>query len=99
LLKTVWLGLLLGAGLSVAGCGKKLSLPEPESRPAQVYTQYCSRQECHGALPPQRDAWGIWKLQYDRMIVLMRDQGLALPNPEEETMILDYLQKFARKPD
>jgi hypothetical protein len=36
-------------------------------------------------------------MQYQRMIALMRDEGLPLPSPEEEALILDYLKKHAHK--
>ena len=84
------------ACLVVCGCSK-MELPEPESRPAKLYVQYCSGSGCHGPIPPQRDAWGIWEYQYDRMIDLMKRQGWPLPSPAEDQEIRDYIKKFARK--
>ena len=84
----------LVAGLCLPGCGAEL--PEPESRPAQIYVRYCSGSGCHGAIPPQRSSFAIWQNQYDRMIDLMRDEGWSLPDAEEEKEILTYLRRHAR---
>ena len=84
-------GLLMG----LAACGAKL--PEPESEGAQLYVEYCSGQGCHGPIPPQTDSMGYWNNQYDRMIVLMRDKGWKLPNPEQDRKIRAYIEKHALK--
>lgn len=85
--------LALGACLVAAGCGAKL--PEPASRPAQLYVKYCSGSGCHDAIPPQRDVARYWDLQTDRMLQLMREQGRALPSPAEDQEIRAYLHKYA----
>jgi hypothetical protein len=83
------------AGVLAAGCGPKL--PEPETRAAQLYVKYCSGSGCHGPIPPQRDIARYWDLQTDRMLVLMREQGWALPTPEEDREIRAYLHKHAAR--
>jgi hypothetical protein len=83
-------------GLVVAGCGA--SLPEPESEGAQLYVKYCSGSGCHGPIPPQVDTMGYWNNQYDRMIVLMREENWPLPSPEEDRKIRAYIEKHALKP-
>ncbi|HKK72106.1 MAG TPA: hypothetical protein VKA86_12865 [Candidatus Krumholzibacteria bacterium] len=87
---------LLVLGIVVAGCGA--SLPEPESESAQLYVKYCSGSGCHGPIPPQVDTMGYWNNQYDRMIVLMKDENWPLPTPEEDRKIRAYIEKHALKP-
>jgi len=82
--------------LFTVGCAP--SLPEPESEEAQLYVKYCSGSGCHDPIPPQVDSPGYWNNQYDRMIILMRDEGWPLPNPEEDRKIRDYIQRHALKP-
>lgn len=88
---------LLGVAalMTMAACGAKL--PEPESEGAQLYVQYCSGSGCHDPIPPQVDSIGYWNNQYDRMIILMRDQGWRLPGPTEDRKIRDYIEKHALK--
>jgi hypothetical protein len=97
---TIWLSAIGIVGAISAtllpGCGGKL--PEPESRPAQLYVQYCSGRGCHSPIPPQSDVANKWKLQTDRMLALMRERGAPLPSPEEEQEIREYLRKHALKP-
>jgi hypothetical protein len=81
--------------LSLVACAPKL--PEPESKPAKLYVQYCAGAGCHDPIPPQRDSIGYWNSQYDRMIVLMRDKGMALPNAEEDRLMREYLEKYASR--
>ena len=82
--------------LGVVGCAP--SLPEPESEEAQLYVKYCSGSGCHDPIPPQVDTMGYWNNQYDRMIVLMRDEGWPLPTPAEDRRIRDYIERHALKP-
>ncbi|MCC7262205.1 MAG: hypothetical protein IT369_06755 [Candidatus Latescibacteria bacterium] len=87
--------LLAAAGLCLAlGCGSKL--PEPESRPARLYVQYCSGKGCHDAIPPKRGGTQYWEMQNKRMMELMRRQGSPLPSPAEEQEILAYLRRHAQ---
>ena len=79
----------------VSGCGAEL--PEPESEEAQLYVKYCSGSGCHDPIPPQVDSMGYWNNQYDRMIILMRDEGWQLPTPEEDRKIRDYIERHALK--
>lgn len=90
-------GALVATGLLtvLAACGAKL--PEPESEEAQLYVKYCSGSGCHDPIPPQVDSIGYWNNQYDRMIILMRDQSWPLPTPTEDRKIRDYLAKHALK--
>ena len=79
----------------LAACGAKL--PEPESEGARLYVQYCSGAGCHDPIPPQVDSMGYWNNQYDRMIILMRDQSWPLPDPTQDRKIRDYIEKHALK--
>ena len=81
--------------VGLAACGTKL--PEPESEGAQLYVKYCSGAGCHGPIPPQVDSIGYWNNQYDRMIILMRNQNWPLPNPQQDRKIRDYIEKHALK--
>lgn len=81
--------------VSLVACGPEL--PEPDSREAKLYVEYCSGSGCHDPIPPQVDSIGYWNNQYDRMLVLMEDEGWKLPNPEEDRLIRAYLEKHARK--
>jgi hypothetical protein len=89
--------LLVGAFCltSLWACGPEL--PEPESKGAKLYVEYCSGSGCHDPIPPQVDSMGYWNNQYDRMLVLMTDQGWKLPSPEEDRIIRAYLEKHALK--
>ncbi|MBI2504870.1 MAG: hypothetical protein HYW07_16760 [Candidatus Latescibacteria bacterium] len=87
--------LLAAAGLFLAlSCGSKL--PEPESRPAQLYRQYCSAKGCHDPIPPKRGGTQYWELQNKRMLELMRNQGFPLPSSAEQEEILAYLRRHAQ---
>lgn len=86
---------LCAAGLLLAlSCGSKL--PEPESRPARLYVQYCSGKGCHDPIPPKRGGTQYWEMQNKRMMELMRRQGSPLPSPAEEQEILAYLRRHAQ---
>ena len=80
---------------AAAGCAP--SLPEPESEEAQLYVKYCSGSGCHDPIPPQVDSMGYWNNQYDRMIILMRNEGWPLPTPAEDRKIRGYIERYALK--
>lgn len=83
------------AGLLLAlSCSSKL--PEPESRPAQLYRQYCSGKGCHDPIPPKRGGIQYWEMQNKRMLELMRHQGFPLPSAAEQEEILAYLRRHAQ---
>ncbi|MSR83451.1 MAG: hypothetical protein EXS58_11095 [Candidatus Latescibacteria bacterium] len=86
---------LCTAGLLLAlSCSSKL--PEPESRPAQLYRQYCSGKGCHDPIPPKRGGTQYWELQHKRMLELMRQQGRDLPSLAQQEEILSYLRRHAQ---
>jgi hypothetical protein len=89
------LGAAMTVGIALAACSSKL--PEPESEAAQLYVKYCSGSGCHDPIPPQVDSKGYWDNQYKRMILLMRDKGLRVPDAREDALIRDYLEKNAAK--
>jgi hypothetical protein len=70
-------------------------LPQADSPGARQYVRFCDREQCHTAFYPQRGGTRYWQQQTDRMLELMRQQRLALPNTEEERLIRDYLGRNA----
>ena len=74
-------------------CGT--DLPEADSPGARQYVRFCDRQQCHTAMAPQRGGARYWREQTDRMLELMRQQGVPTPAAEEERLIRAYLGRHA----
>jgi hypothetical protein len=74
-----------------AGCGG--SLPEPESRGAEVLAGRCGG--CHRVYAPGSMTFEMWKLQLDRMRGLFAKRGIPWLSPDDEHALLDYLQAHA----
>jgi Dihaem cytochrome c len=86
LTRAVALGMLLAAG-----CGP--GLPEPESAAAQAYVARCGG--CHRAYAPASMTWPMWEYQMGRMRLLFTQLRRPWLTPEEERVIVDYLQRHA----
>jgi hypothetical protein len=82
--------LLLGM-LLAAGCGAPL--PEPESVGAQAFVRRCG--ECHRAYTPGSMTWPMWEYQMGRMRLLFTQLRRPWLAPDEERLIVDYLQRHA----
>lgn len=73
-----------------AGCAK---LPDPESPGAQAYARRCG--ECHRAYVPGSMTWPMWEYQLGRMRLLFTQLRRPWLSPEEERLVIDYLQHHA----
>ncbi len=85
--------LLFSALLLVLGC---TSLPEPESEGARLYVQYCSGKSCHGPIMPQAGGRKYWDGQMNRMLDIMRNKNVPLPNAQQKKIILEYLHRHTQ---
>lgn len=85
--------LLAPLAFFLCACGT--DLPEADSPGARQYVRFCDRQQCHEAMAPQRGGARYWREQTDRMLELMRRQGLPLPTPAEDRLMRAYLQRHA----
>jgi hypothetical protein len=84
--RAVLVGMLLAAG-----CGP--GLPEPESAGAQAFVRRCG--ECHRAYAPGSMTWPMWEYQMGRMRLLFTQLRRPWLAPDEERLIVDYLQRHA----
>ena len=74
-----------------AGCGG--SLPDPESRGAQVLAGRCGG--CHRVYAPESMTFEMWKAQLVNMRVLFAKRGIPWLSSDDEHALLDYLQAHA----
>ena len=74
-----------------AGCGG--SLPDPESRGAQVLAGRCGG--CHRVYAPGSMTLEMWKVQLAQMRVLFAKRGIPWLPSDDEQALLDYLQAHA----
>ena len=74
-----------------AGCGG--SLPDPESRGAQVLAGRCGG--CHRVYGPGSMTFEMWKAQLVNMRVLFAKRGIPWLSSDDEHALLDYLQAHA----
>ena len=77
--------------VAIAGCAP--SLPEPESRGAQLLTERCGG--CHRVYAPSLMTAEMWRYQVDRMRELFAKQGVPWLSPADEQALLEYLTKHA----
>ena len=95
--RVIWSLVAVGLfGMMLFACAKQ-SLPEPESQGAKLYVKYCSNEGCHSPIPPQESSFPYWRNQYARWSANLKQKGMAYPSPQEDEIILAYLQKHARK--
>lgn len=83
-------------------------LPQPGSRGAQLTVRYCV--QCHNLPNPAMHERGKWPGILARMVVRMEGNGnmgtlmhelmagVQAPSPEEEKVLLAYLQRNAQRP-
>ncbi len=75
------------------------NLPEAGSPGAEALVRYCSG--CHNLPSPKLHTAASWPYVLERMKVQMRSQVMnrrPIPSPEDEHVLLEYLQKHARDP-
>jgi len=77
----------------VAGAGCGGSLPDPESRGAQVLAGRCGG--CHRVYAPGSMTLEMWKVQLAQMRVLFAKRGIPWLPSDDEQALLDYLQAHA----
>lgn len=70
------------------------ALPEPESDGARLVRDYCG--QCHGVPAPDAHVAANWPPVVQRMVVLMKRSGRAVPADTELRSINEYLQRHAR---
>ena len=73
-----------------AGCR---SLPEADSPAAQTFARRCG--ECHRPYQPGSMTWPMWEYQLGRMKLLFAQLRKPWLTPEEERLVIDYLQRHA----
>jgi cytochrome c2 len=83
-------------------------LPEPASRGAQLTLRYCV--QCHNLANPAMHEARKWPRIVERMVLRMQGRGnmgrlmadmmagVEAPDPEEATLLVAYLRKYAQKP-
>ena len=69
------------------------SLPDPESRGAQVYSVRCSG--CHGIYAPGSLTAEMWEVQVDRMQREMLRRAVNPLTEQERYLVLSYLKAHA----
>jgi hypothetical protein len=69
------------------------ALPEPESPAARVYAERCG--DCHRAYMPGSMTWPMWEYQLGRMRLLYAQLRRPWLSPQEESLVIDYLQRHA----
>lgn len=82
---------LLFAIVGLAACSPKL--PEPESAGAKLYAARCSG--CHRLYAPGVLKFDMWKVKVAAMQGEMARRSVPPLNAEEQSVILDYLQRHA----
>lgn len=83
----------------VAGCElpqteSRISLPEPDSEGAQVLKKYCS--VCHAPPSPLVHSAKEWPNVIYRMQERRRMKAYELIAEPEQTILLEYLEKFSK---
>jgi len=92
--------LVLGCGMIILGAcsmeqtpNQVVSLPEPDSQAVVLFKKFCSG--CHA--PPQPVSRTV--AQWQSILVRMQNhrimQGLEAMAPEDQQVILQYLEKYA----
>jgi hypothetical protein len=83
-------------------------LPEPGLRGAQLTLRYCV--QCHNLANPAMHEARKWPRIVERMVLRMQGRGnmgrlmadmmagVEAPDPEEATLLVAYLRKYAQKP-
>ncbi len=82
------LALIVGG---LAACTTKL--PEPESPAAKLYAARCNG--CHRVYAPSVLKFEMWKVKVAAMQGEMARRGVPPLSAEEQTMLLEYLQRYA----
>ncbi len=86
----------LAITLLAAGCHKQQPVPESGSPPALLFSEKCGI--CHPPFHPQAHTSTGWKNVVPRMEENAKSMGIGtLLSEEEKSIILDYLEKHARK--
>jgi hypothetical protein len=75
-------------------------LPDPDSRGAELVSQYCT--QCHARPSPKLHSASEWKAVISRMKQNMKNfrnanwRGVHIPSDAEFSGIVEYMQKYAR---
>jgi len=81
-------------GCELPQAQSKISLPEPDSEGAQMVKQFCS--DCHAPPSPLVHTAKEWPNVIYRMQERRRMKAFELIAEPEHTILLEYLQKFAK---
>jgi hypothetical protein len=68
-------------------------LPDPDSPGAKAFATHCG--SCHRAYAPSSMTWPMWEYQLGRMRMLFAQLRRPWLGPEEERLVIDYLQRHA----
>lgn len=87
--------------MTVSACGndeaaKPRNYPDKDSVQAQLYVDKCG--QCHAAPLPNTHTASFWPSVLDRMQVRMTAKHVAPLTREEMSIILGYLQRYAKQP-
>ena len=83
--------IVLVTSLLAAACASPL--PEAGSPGALAFERRCG--ECHRAYAPGSMTWPMWEYQLGRMKLLLSQLHRPWLSPEEERLVVDYLQRNA----
>ena len=88
------IALALAAFIFITFAGCQQPLPEQDSYAGQLYVRRCG-QQCHRPYNPHALTAAMWEIEIPKMEAKMRQNGLPPLAPEQNQVILDYLERNA----
>lgn len=92
--------LMVGLIIVLAACGQSnvpaqpIQYPDMGSVRTNVYIAKCS--QCHAAPLPTSHRANIWPSVVRRMQMRMVEKSVQPLDPQEQQMVIDYLQQYAK---
>jgi len=88
--------LILIITMILGGCASSPTpLPDAQSEAAQLYSEKCGA--CHSVPHPGRNNMDQWRHLLGIMKLRMQEKGMQTLGANDEQMILDFLERYARK--
>jgi cytochrome c5 len=88
--------LILIMAMTIGGCASSPTpLPDAQSDAARLYSEKCG--VCHSVPHPRRNNMAQWRHLLDIMKLRMQEKGMQTLSANDEQVILDYLERHARK--